>query len=646
MNNFKAKIGYSLLLNILLIIFLMIILAGFSFTIFMQKNVESELNSRLYAENHFAIKQIENLFINSTHYVEQLSLNKKILDFFDDVDNRDEIRTHPEYENIINLMESIKESNYQIFLVWIASENPNYYLDHTRTLSDEAYDVFIRPWYQVAMKPNKVNYSNPYIEYDTKEIVVSTIKTLKEDDGTHNFIVADFSINTVPEVVSTINVGEKGQVFIIDEEGQYIYHDNEAWILNENINTTMPELTKYLKASNHDLKLINLNGESYYMMSQSIDYSNWSIITLMNKSEVIHDLRRFTLLLLGGLFILTTISMIVIIMRVRKKLSPMKDLSTYSQKIADGDFKAKPPYEIALRTDEMGSLAKSFVTIAEVFKEQNEMLTETINIQYEEIKQQYSYIIEKEKIASLAALVTGVSHEINTPLGNTITTSSYIQETINDLREKFDNKTLSHKDFLNRMDNLQDACERLLINLKKTSDLINEFKTISYNQKTESHQNIVLYEAIDLIIKNIQARKNNKNIEIVNKVNKNIQMITYPGAISQLINNLIINSLEHGFDDKDSGSITISAIKEEQLVRLTYEDNGKGIPKEIINHIFEPFYTTNRSNSNSGLGMFIVHNLIYQTLSGVMKCSSQPGQGVHFEVTLPLVLSDKDPTTR
>jgi len=111
---------------------------------------------------------------------------------------------------------------------------------------------------------------------------------------------------------------------------------------------------------------------------------------------------------------------------------------------------------------------------------------------------------------------------------------------------------------------------------------------------------------------------------------------SHPGALSQIVTNLVMNSIIHGFADRLNGTIHIDVtIKKEGGIRLSYSDDGRGIPAENLQKIFEPFYTTRRGQGGSGLGMHIVYNLVTQTLGGQIDCSSTAGEGAAFHIDIP-----------
>lgn len=640
MKRIMNKISNRLFISVLIVMIILVVLTGLFVSNYMTKTVESELEDRLASESDFSVFQIENLFIDASNYVRQLDRLEIIEKYLFEADDRDFAMNAPEREEIVDIISSMEASSERIFLVWIANEAANFFLDQTGFYSEENYDVHIRPWYKVALSSDGINYTDPYIEWATRELVVSTIKAKTEANGEHAFVAVDFNLSILPEVTSGINVGKKGKVYIINRSGMYVYHDDPSKVMTTTVENDNPELYKWLSrdAQTNELQHVELGGVAYYASVETIDYADWQLVTLVNRKESLEDLKSFMRRMILTLVILGVLVSYFVYWDINKRLSPIDGLTFYSEQIAKGNLDEALPYEYTRLHDEMGNMARSFVTIAEVFRQKNKALEDIVNSQYEEINQQYHYIIEKEKIASLGVLVAGVAHEINTPLGNGVTTSSYIKTLVRRLCELHANNKLSRQEFMRILESLTESSDLLLNNLMRAADLVKQFKSIATNQNLETLKEVNLKDEIENVITSLKPTIKKRQITIENRIDKKIMMTTYPGAISQVFTNFIINSMHHGFNVEDDGHIAIEATQEGELVRLVYSDDGKGIAEDIIEHIFEPFYTTRRNKNNSGLGMYITHNLVNSTLSGMITCESQVGKGTRFILTLPRTL--------
>ncbi len=644
------KLSYQLSLNILLTILVMIILIGGSVAYFVADLIEQDVSSRLLTEGKAASFQVQTRFDNSAILVKQMSLDLTIQSYLKAVKTRQDIKDNSEFNRVLSTLRAIQSSDQQVFLAWIANQKANFYLDSQGVIPDDTYDVAKRPWYSVAMDKPGVNYTEPYVEWGTGNMVVSAIQALYDEGKNYGFAVVDFDLAILPDVVNAINVGAKGQVYIVDENGNFIYHPDENKVLKENLMTEEENLGKYFESLSQDdkemvdplvkrnIQTLKVHNETYYVNSLKIKQTKWTMIILVNKQEELQNLFNLLIILGTVLIIVTIISLVIINKIIQSKIAPISALQSYGAQIANGNLEQEPPYVYTQRSDEMGDLARSFVTITEVFKQKNAFLEEVVTSQYEEIQKQYHYILEKEKIASLGALVAGVAHEINTPLGVGVTAASFIETILKQVQQAFHEKRLSEGDFTSQMETLLEASLLLQKNLKRAADLVQQFKSVATNQNSEHLGPVALYTELNNVIASLKPTFKHRKIEIINEVEPELVMTSFVGALTQVFTNLIMNSMYHGFGENDEGIIRISATREGELVRLNYLDNGKGMSQDVLDHLIEPFFTTRRAEGNSGLGMYITHNLVTQSLNGTLQIVSQLGQGVNFKIVLPLNL--------
>ena len=199
-----------------------------------------------------------------------------------------------------------------------------------------------------------------------------------------------------------------------------------------------------------------------------------------------------------------------------------------------------------------------------------------------------------------------------------------------DIIKKFENKDMSQNDFIEYTNDSYDLAHLIYLNLKKSNHLIKSFKQISVDQTSEEKRSFELKNYIDEILISINSVLRKRNIKVIVSAEESISLDSYPGAISQIITNLIFNSLNHAYEENEDGLIRIELTKEKKKIRIVYKDYGKGIKKENLNKIFDPFFTTNRNKGGTGLGLNIIYNIITTQLKGNISCDSQEGAGVKF----------------
>jgi signal transduction histidine kinase/HAMP domain-containing protein len=246
------------------------------------------------------------------------------------------------------------------------------------------------------------------------------------------------------------------------------------------------------------------------------------------------------------------------------------------------------------------------------------------------LKMTQDKLIEAEKMSSLGVLVAGIAHEVNTPIGIGLTGITHFLEITKKLNVHYENDNMSQEEFEEYLKTSTEIANLINSNLHRTAQLIKNFKQISFDQSSEEKRKFNLKEYIEEILFSIHNVTRKTNIKIINTCDEDTDIYSFPGAISQVMTNLIINSIRHGFEEKQSGTITINAQKQEQVIELIYTDNGRGIPKENLSKIFDPFFTTNREKGGTGLGLNILYNIVSTTLHGTIKCISEENKGVKF----------------
>ena len=256
----------------------------------------------------------------------------------------------------------------------------------------------------------------------------------------------------------------------------------------------------------------------------------------------------------------------------------------------------------------------------------------------EQLHETQKHIIEAGKMASLANIVAGVAHEINTPVGVAITASSAILEKNKKLHKLFNTKKLKQSDLIEYINVEKQTTELIFKNLNRAAELIKNFKVVSIDHFIETKRKFHLKSYLEDIICSLRPRIRKKNVNIRINCNKDLELNSYPGVFAQIVTNLIMNSLSHGFDNNNNnGEINIIIRKKHEKISLIYKDNGKGIPKQNLSKIFEPFFTTNKKKG-TGLGMFMVYNLVTQLLKGHISCTSEQEMGVNFNMLIPVFL--------
>jgi len=299
-----------------------------------------------------------------------------------------------------------------------------------------------------------------------------------------------------------------------------------------------------------------------------------------------------------------------------------------------------------------GMFGQKFIEFVEMIGEQiglaveNSMSFEKIKDQknkletaYNQLEEMQEKLVESRKLAALGNLVSGMAHEINTPVGIGITgISSFIKKN-GELDTAFKAKKLTQEDLEDFIRFADQSGQLVLTNLNRTANLIKTFKQIAVEQNSDSIKLIKLKQYFEYLISSLKPRLIEKNIKTDIQCDPAVEIRSYPGALGQILINLIMNSIVHAFPDSDSGNIMIIAVLKENKLEIQYMDDGIGIENKLLPKIFDPFVTSNRQ-TGSGLGLSIVHNLVNQVFKGTIHCESSKGKGVQFFITVPSITGD------
>ncbi|MEW5734587.1 MAG: ATP-binding protein [Thermodesulfobacteriota bacterium] len=252
------------------------------------------------------------------------------------------------------------------------------------------------------------------------------------------------------------------------------------------------------------------------------------------------------------------------------------------------------------------------------------------------LKRAQTQLVQSEKMAALGDLVAGVAHEINTPVGIGVTAATFLEEKNAAFSKKYQEEEIIQSDLDKYLSTVQEATTTIVTNLKRAADLISSFKQVAVDQSTEERRRFHLKKYIEEVLTSLRPKYKRTKHVIQVSCPEGLEVDSYPGALSQILTNLVMNSLTHGFEGIDKGVIRIDVTVIKDQLMLRYMDTGKGMTKEVVKNLYDPFFTTKRGHGGSGLGMHIVYNLVTQKMGGKIACASTPGNGTVFSILIPL----------
>lgn len=501
------------------------------------------------------------------------------------------------------------------------------------TIATQKDEGFLTWWW------NKPGINNTKEEFE-KIGYVKHFKPYNWFIGTGEYVV-DFESDLKEELlthIQNISSGKNNYMFVIDNTGQYLAHYRDDYIGQNRINIVdkngLPFTQEIIKIANSGegyLSYVGTVKPTTGLPAEKISfikgYSDWGwaigtgvylseINEIINQKQLNLDKKNqqelYKIIILGSavcvpLFIL----FIFISNQIKSRFQSYKN-------------------HVLVKSNELQTLNKELENIVI-------QRTETLQNTIIDLKQTQEKLVETEKMASMMGLVSGVAHEINTPFGIAITALSQTEEDITNLLIQLKEQKLT-KSYLAQFEEASQVSYELINkNMKKAINLIENFKSLSLQEKIEEKKDFQLTDAIEQSIYVNKHLLENEDITVSIQGLSDIKMNSHFNAVFDVFNQLIQNSLIHAFNknNKSSNKILISSSMSDSFIIISYEDNGQGIDEKDKDKIFEPFYTTKRNTSCTGLGMSILYNRIVHQLGGEIVFKSELASGFKLQIKLP-----------
>lgn len=553
--------------------------------------------------------------------------------------------------------------------------------------SGENYSTFSQQKKNDIMPLERYYYSRYYPEL---EWIIGTDVSMEEIDK-EVLEREKMMIERLQSIISEIKVSHSGYVFIFDDYLKIITHPDKEIRKRglsgvKNNLTGKPlgmELIELSKSDNPQMEFVweqdgKIADDKIQITRVKLsEEMGWYIAIAMDKDELSNSADKLTSIMVTMVITMLFFLNLFGILFLKRILDPIKELSDITLKARDGDLNVRCEIE---SDNEIGILASTFNAMIEQIKdnianldrkvaertmeldEKNENLqieilirehaekevqkmnekledmveerTNELQKSLDALKKAQDQLVQSEKMASLGGLVAGVAHEINTPVGIGVTEASFLKEKTETLDKAVKEGKLKKSDLDQFLDKAVGSTNNILTNLHRAADLIASFKQVASDQTCSERRPFNIKEYIDETLVSLQAKFKRTNHKIIINCPDDIVLNSYPGAFSQIITNLLMNSLIHGFEHIDSGEIVIDVMVRGKEFVFCYKDNGKGMTKEQAKNIFEPFFTTKRGQGGTGLGMHIVYNIVTQTLGGVIELTLPNDKGIAFYIKM------------
>jgi two-component system, NtrC family, sensor kinase len=253
----------------------------------------------------------------------------------------------------------------------------------------------------------------------------------------------------------------------------------------------------------------------------------------------------------------------------------------------------------------------------------------------QDLKQTQEALLQSEKQASLGALVSGVAHEVNTPLGIIVTSVTCMHEQLRRIEQGIAAGNLTRQFLQDNVKLLLEAAELIIHNADRASQLVTSFKLLAKEQSTEAERSFDLSAYLTEVLQSLKPQLTNAHIELQVAIEPQVKLVSLPGLFHQLVSAMVLNVIQHAYPHSEGGFCRIELYHQDQFLILACIDGGYGIEPEQQKHVFDPFYTTQLGVGTSGLGLAIVHRIVRSNLNGQIRVQSQLQEGTRFEIQIP-----------
>lgn len=674
-NFFKRKLLYQVAIAILLSSVILSLLVGiaiiYNSSMYLTEEVE---NKYYYLVNNYSnqinlrIKEAEVLVSKlDVHLVSEEGIDK----IFESEEVKNKILL--EMEENFAVLSSYQDSTYDLFLYLQSPDRVEEIIITSLEESDTETIEEIQTICSNAVIGEDYDSRGFWMDYNN-DMLISYLKPIFINNELIGFVGARHRKYEFLWGMTDVEEFTKGDTILYDK-------NYNVFVLNHSLpgklDTDIESLLPKLKEERSGIIEYDSANRGKLFIAHSKLSNGWLIVIQMSRSDVFVKVNELTKLLFSFVIVGSFMSLIISFLVSRRITNPISKLDTDIRRIASGDYDTELSYEFMKYSNEIGGLASTIETmrsnlssnikeiennsknleskveerteqlqktneyletsLAELEERKAEMflINDELEQSLENLRGTQEQLIESRKLSAMSDLVNGVAHQLNTPIGVSITAISYLKKEINDFYKILDSSGFINEDIEEELEELAEIIELTMKNLSKARDTLDAFKYITSDSATEKMVNLELGEFLKDLTSALMVKAEYVKYRLTFKCDNEIMTKSYPSVLTQIMTNLISNTVLHGFKNRENGNIEIKLEEDERYIIINYKDDGVGIAESDLERIFDPFFTTEYSKERIGLGLSIVYNYITVKLEGRIRCESEIGVGTKFVIQIP-----------
>jgi len=557
----------------------------------------------------------------------------------------------------------------------------------TWALSNERYDYLNQPWYSLAIpadwprqnpRSSDLYWTPPYIDNAGTEALIMTVDALMYDNQQRLIGIAtvDWEIEQLRQQIRELRLTPGTRPFLLHQaSGRYLVGPEN----NSEVNTPVSNHHLLTLKTNHANDLQETSDEYLFAARSQTGLVLGVRIPHADLALAVQQRLADGMTINIGIAVLF-VSIMALVLEILFR--PFQQILNRLQSTVDYNREASQPsfrplqYEADNEFTPIVRVFNTLVTQVDQFTRRlsdtnSQLLTEQqrveelnttleskveertreleqknaeVNESLRKLKLTQQQLVNLEKHAALGEVVAGLAHEINTPLGISVTAVSALEDQLKEISQLFRAGHLDKASFDDFIQFSEEGVQITADNLRRAADLVARFKQVAVDQSSEQRRDFELGDYLQSIIVSLRPNYKYRPIDVCVECPKRIFISGYPGAVAQIFTNLMMNSLTHAFDDDrpERGQIRIEVQQLDQQVEVIFSDNGRGMDEDTLKQLFDPFFTTKRNQGGSGIGAYIIQDLVSHQLHGSLEVSSAPGQGTRFVIRFPLTRQMQD----